>query len=54
MRGGKDHRTYAFSLAILNEELEHESWFADFLGEGPSGHLMRRNEMSSFVSKFLS
>src|SRR5262245_48034430 len=35
---GKDHRTYELSLAILNEEVEHESWFSEFLGEGPSGH----------------
>lgn len=50
---GKDHRTYDLSLAILNEEVEHESWFAEFLGEGPSGHFMRRGETSPFVSKFL-
>lgn len=28
---GKDHRTYDLSLAILNEEVEHESWFSEFL-----------------------
>ena len=39
--------------AILNEEIEHESWFSEFLGEGPSGHFMRRGETSPFVSKFL-
>ncbi|MGA2460832.1 MAG: DNA protection during starvation protein [Candidatus Bathyarchaeia archaeon] len=50
---GKDHRTYDLSLAILNEEIEHESWFSEFLGEGPSGHFMRRGETSPFVSKFL-
>lgn len=50
---GKDHRTYDLSLAILNEEIEHESWFAEFLGEGPSGHFMRRGDTSPFVSKFL-
>lgn len=50
---GKDHRTYDLSLAILNEEIEHEAWFAEFLGEGPSGHFMRRGETSPFVSKFL-
>ena len=38
MTAGKDHRTYELSLAILNEEVEHESWFSEFLGEGPSGH----------------
>jgi ferritin-like protein len=51
---GKDHRTYELSLAILNEEVEHESWFSEFLGEGPSGHFMRTGETSPFVRKFLS
>jgi ferritin-like protein len=50
---GKDHRTYELSLSILNEEVEHESWFSEFLGEGPSGHFLRRGETSPFVSKFL-
>ncbi|MBS7630968.1 DNA protection protein DPS [Candidatus Bathyarchaeota archaeon] len=53
MTAGKDHRTYDLSLAILNEEIEHESWFSEFLGEGPSGHFMRKGETSPFVSKFL-
>ncbi len=53
MTAGKDHRTYDLALAILNEEIEHESWFAEFLGEGPSGHFLRRGETSPFVSKFL-
>ena len=53
MTAGKDHRTYDLSLAILNEEIEHESWFSEFLGEGPSGHFMRRGETSPFVRKFL-
>jgi len=53
MTAGKDHRTYDLSLAILNEEIEHESWFSEFLGEGPSGHFMRRGDTSPFVSKFL-
>ena len=50
---GKDHRTYDLSLAILNEEIQHESWFSEFLGEGPSGHFLRLGETSPFVSKFL-
>ncbi len=50
---GKDHRTYDLALAILNEEIEHESWFSEFIGEGPSGHFMRRGQNSPFVSKFL-
>jgi len=50
---GKDHRTYDLSLSILNEEIEHESWFSEFLGEGPSGHFMRRGETSPFVGKFI-
>jgi len=53
MTAGKDHRTYDLALAILNEEIEHESWFSEFIGEGPSGHFMRRGETSPFVSKFL-
>lgn len=53
MTAGKDHRTYDLALAILNEEIEHESWFSEFLGEGPSGHYLRRGETSPFVSKFL-
>jgi ferritin-like protein len=53
MTAGKDHRTYALALAILNEEIEHESWFSEFLGEGPSGHFLRRGENSPFVSKFM-
>ena len=53
MTAGKDHRTYDLALAILHEEIEHESWFSEFLGEGPSGHFMREGETSPFVSKFL-
>jgi ferritin-like protein len=53
LTAGKDHRTYDLALAILNEEIEHESWFSEFLGEGPSGHFMRRGESSPFVGKFL-
>jgi ferritin-like protein len=53
LTAGKDHRTYALSLAILNEEIEHESWFSEFLGEGPSGHFLRRGETSPFVDKFM-
>ncbi len=50
---GKDHRTYDLSLCILHAEVEHEAWFSEFLGEGPSGHYLRRGETSPFVSKFL-
>jgi ferritin-like protein len=50
---GKDYRTFDLSLSILNEEIEHESWFAELLGEGPSGHDRRRGAVSPFVSKFL-
>jgi len=52
LTAGKDHRTYDLALAILNEEVEHESWFSEFLGEGPSGHFMRKGTLSPFVSKF--
>lgn len=54
MTAGKDHRTYDLALAILNEEIEHEAWFTEFLGRGPSGHFRRPNGTNSpFVSKFL-
>jgi ferritin-like protein len=54
MTAGKDHRTYDLALAILHEEIEHEAWFSEFLGEGPSGHFARRTAGESpFVSKFL-
>ncbi len=53
MTAGKDHRTYELAVAILNEEIEHESWFSEFLGEGPSGHFLRRGDTSPFVRKFL-
>ena len=54
LTAGKDHRTHDLALAILHEEIEHEAWFAEFLGEGPSGHFARRTAGESpFVSKFL-
>jgi ferritin-like protein len=53
LTAGKDHRTYELALAILNEEIQHESWFSEFLGEGPSGHFMRHGETSPFVRKFM-
>jgi len=54
LTAGKDHRTYELALAILNEEIEHEAWFSELLGEGPSGHFARRTPGESpFVSKFL-
>ncbi|MFP4551372.1 MAG: Dps family protein [Spirochaetales bacterium] len=52
---GKDHRTYDLALAILNEEVEHESWFSEFLGEGPSGHFRRGAPgHSPYVSRFMT
>jgi ferritin-like protein len=54
MTFGKDHRTYDLANAILHEEIEHEAWFSEFLGEGPSGHSMRKSgENSPYVGKFL-
>lgn len=54
MTFGKDHRTYELSLAILNEEIEHEAWFSEFLGEGPSGHFRRGVPGESpYTSRFL-
>ena len=35
LTAGKDYRTYDLWLSILNEEIEHESWFAEFLGRVP-------------------
>ncbi len=54
LTAGKDHRTYDLALAILHEEVQHEAWFSEFLGEGPSGHYLRTGETSPFASKFLS
>ncbi len=54
MTFGKDHRTYELALAILNEEIEHEAWFSEFLGEGPSGHFRRGVPGESpYTSRFL-
>jgi ferritin-like protein len=54
MTAGKDHRTYELAAAILHEEIEHEAWFSEFLGEGPSGHGGVRTEgHSPYVSRFL-
>jgi len=51
---GKDHRTYDLALAILHEEIEHEAWFSEFLGEGPSGHGgVRIMGHSPYVKRFL-
>jgi len=55
MTCGKDHRTYELALAILNEEIEHEAWFSEFLGEKPSGHFRRGTPGESpYVSRFLN
>jgi ferritin-like protein len=55
MTAGKDHRTHDLALAILHEEIEHESWFAEFLGHGPSGHYSREGRPNSpYVGKFLT
>jgi len=52
---GKDHRTYDLCLAILNEEIEHEAWFSEFLGEGPSGHFRRgKPGASPYVKRFMT
>jgi ferritin-like protein len=55
MTAGKDHRTHDLCLAILHEEIEHEAWFQEFLGNGPSGHFLRPGGQNSpYVSKFLN
>src|SRR6266542_3798812 len=52
---GKDHRTYELALAILNEEIEHEAWFSEFLNEGPSGHFQSGAPGASpYVSRYLT
>ncbi len=52
---GKDPRTYAICQAILNEEVEHEAWFSEYLGEGPSGHFRRgRPGASPYVKNFMT
>ena len=52
---GKDVRTYDICTAILNEEIEHEAWFSEFLGEGPSGHFRRgKPGASPYVSRFMT
>jgi len=54
MTHGKDPRTYELSAAILHEETEHEAWFEELLGGGPSGHFRReRPGVSPYVSKFI-
>jgi ferritin-like protein len=57
LTAGKDHRTYDLALAILHEEVEHEAWFSEFLGEGPSGHFRRQGtgfeRNSPYLRKFL-
>jgi ferritin-like protein len=55
MTFGKDHRTYELALAILHEEVEHEAWFSEYLGEGPSGHSRRRAPGESpYVRRFMT
>ena len=55
MTQGKDHRTYDLALAILHEEIEHEAWFSEYLGEGPSGHFRRGTPGESpYTSRFLT
>jgi ferritin-like protein len=55
MTFGKDHRTCEVALAILHEEVEHEAWFSEYLGEGPSG-IFRRGapRASPYVRRFMS
>jgi ferritin-like protein len=55
MTFGKDHRTYEVALAILHEEVEHEAWFSEYLGEGPSGHFRCGAPGSSlYVRRFMT
>ncbi len=55
MTAGKDHRTHDLCLAILHEEVEHEAWFSEYLGEGPSGHFRRGQPgVSPYVRRFMT
>ena len=55
MTAGKDHRTYDLALAILHEEIEHEAWFSEYLGEGPSGHFRRGAPGASpYTARFMN
>ena len=55
LTAGKDQRTYELALAILNEEVEHEAWFSEYLGEGPSGHFRRGAPGASpYVRRFMT
>jgi ferritin-like protein len=39
---------------VRHEKIEHEAWFSEFIGEGPSGHALRKSgENSPYVGKFL-
>jgi hypothetical protein len=39
----------------LHDEIEHEAWFSEFLGHGPSGHYGREGRPNSpYVAKFLN
>jgi hypothetical protein len=39
----------------LHEEIEHEAWFAEFLGNLPSGHHSREGRQNSpYVGSFLT
>jgi ferritin-like protein len=55
MTFGKDHRTYDIALAILNEEVEHEAWFSEYLSECPSGHFRRgKPGASPYIRRFMT
>jgi hypothetical protein len=44
-----------FLLAAEHEEIEHETWFSEFLGHGLSGHYSREGRPNSpYVGKFLT
>ena len=48
---GRDPRTCELALAILNEEMEHESWFSGFLAEGPAAPILVREEISPYIAR---
>jgi ferritin-like protein len=43
-------RTCDLALAIVNEEVEHESWFSEIVGEGPAP-ITVREEISPNITK---
>jgi hypothetical protein len=57
MRGAKSlsgPSTCDLAPAILHDEIEHEAWFAEFLGHGPSRHYSREGRRTRPISPIFS